>query len=588
MFRSIRWRIAVGYVILIVAAMLSLALYLSGSVREWYLADLQGRLAHEASLIAESVLPRLSPAVPSEGLDALTRQYAGLLDARVTLIAADGTVLGESHEERAQMDNHLYRVEVLGALQTGQGSSIRFSRTVGYEMLYIAVPIHNVDRTVAVARLAVSLQEIGVNVSRLRLAIAAAALVTAGVAAVLALWIAEQTARPVRSLTGVVQGFAGGDLSARLLPTTGDEVGTLTAAFNQMADRLRTMITELTSEHSRLAAVLEHMADGVLMTDAAGSVTLINPAAVRLLGTGSGPVIGHSFAEAVRHHEIIELWQACRRRGEEHVETIEIDRRGPLLQVAVSPLRGVEPGSCVVIIQDLTQVHRLETVRRDFISNISHELRTPLSSLKALVDALRDGAVDDPAAAQRLLDQAETEVDALEQLIQELLELSRIESGQVPLHLAPTAVQDVVLPVVEHMRPQAERAQLHFTIDLPVDLPPILADAERIRQVVTNLVHNAVKFTPAGGSIAISASADAKEVTISVRDTGIGIPADILPRVFERFFKVDRSRTSQGAGLGLSIVKHIVQGHGGRVWVDSVEGHGSTFFFTVPKVEGSG
>jgi two-component system phosphate regulon sensor histidine kinase PhoR len=248
----------------------------------------------------------------------------------------------------------------------------------------------------------------------------------------------------------------------------------------------------------------------------------------------------------------------------------------------------------LVILQDLTQIRRLEMVRRDFISNISHELRTPLASLKALVDTLRDGALDDPPAAQRFLNRIETEVDSLTQMVQELLELSRIESGQVPLRLVPTPVAEVVTPPVERLHPQAERAGLGLSLALPPGLPLVLADAERAQQVVTNLVHNAIKFTRPGGQVTVRAYAvedegrepasarHRSEIVIEVVDTGVGIPADDLPRIFERFYKADRARSGGGTGLGLAIAKHIVQGHGGRIWAESVEGRGSKFYFSLP------
>lgn len=285
---------------------------------------------------------------------------------------------------------------------------------------------------------------------------------------------------------------------------------------------------------------------------------------------------------------------------------MEVGRQRPFLQAIATPLWNAGPQASLVIFQDLTRVRRLETVRRDFISNISHELRTPLASLQALVDTLRDGALDDPPAARHFLDRMETEVEALTQMVQELLELSRIESGQAPMRLIPTSVADVVFPPVERLRPQAERAGLSITIDLPPDLPPVLADAERAQQVITNLVHNAIKFTPSGGQIQVSGSglqvssdghiqpetlnlepetfSSGEWVLIAIEDTGIGIPADDLPRIFERFYKADRARSGGGTGLGLAIAKHIVQAHGGRIWVESVEGKGSTFYVALPAL----
>jgi two-component system phosphate regulon sensor histidine kinase PhoR len=581
MFRNIRWRIAIPYIILILLSMIGLAIYLSDLARDAHLADLQAQLTAEARLVGDALATSPACAEPGD-VDHLARHYADLLDARVTIIGVEGTVLGESHEDRAQMDNHLYRPEVQQALAKGQGSSIRFSRTVGYEMMYVAVPVTAEDRVTSIVRVALPLRQIEANVARLRRAILSAALLAALGAALLAVLIAERTAQPVHQLTEVVQRMAEGDLSARLLPITRDEVGTLTRAFNQMADRLRETITTLAEERSRLTTVLDNMADGVLITDDKGHVRLINPAAVRLLETTEEHALERSFAQVVRHYQLIELWKRCRETSEEQIKVVELSLQGPFLQAIVTPLQDAEPRAYLIILQDLTRVRRLETVRRDFISNISHELRTPLASLRAVADTLRDGALEDPPAARRFLDRMDIEVDALAQMVEELLELSRIESGQVPFRLEPVAVADVVLPSVERLRPQAERFVLRLAVDLPSDLPLVLADAERIQQVVTNLVHNAIKFTPSGGEVTVSAAVSGGEVIVSVHDTGVGIPANDLPRIFERFYKADHARSGGGTGLGLAIAKHIVQGHGGRIWAESIEGRGSTFYFSLP------
>ncbi len=584
MFRSIRWRIAIPYVTLILLTMLGLTLYVSDLVRSVYLADLENHLSDAARLVADSVASQLSRGEPAAAFDSLVQDYAELLGMRVTLIGADGVVLGESHEDRMQMDNHLYRPEVQQALQTGQGSSVRFSRTLGYDMMYVAVPVRDQKQVTGYVRLALSLEQVEANVARLRWTILGATLAAAVLTATVALAVAERIARPIRELTSVAQRMAQGDLGVRLFPTTKDEIGQLALTFNEMAAQLQDQMASLNDERSRLAAVLDNMADGVLIIDRDGRVRLINPAAARLLDTTQELAVDMSFAEVARDDQLIEVWQRCRSRRREQAEAIEIGPEELFWRVIVTPLQEEDPPGCLFIVQDLTEVHRLQMVRRDFIGNVSHELRTPLASLRALVDTLRDGALQDPPAARRFVDSMDTEVDTLTQIVEESLELSRIESGRAPLRLAPTPVRDLILPAVDRLRPQAERARLSIEVELPADLPRVLADEERVQKVITNILHNAIKFTPPGGRVFISAQRIGDETVISLADTGVGIPSEDLPRVFERFYKADRARSSGGTGLGLAIAKHIVQDHGGRIWAESIEGQGSTFFFSLPMV----
>jgi len=595
MFRRLRWRIALPYVALILVATLGLTVYLSDQVRQVRLADLEAQLLADARLLAGSAAPLLQGETEPEALDELTPRWAALLGARVTVVGADGTVLGESHEDRAQMGNHLNRPEVQQALAAGQGSSRRYSATLGYEMMYAAVPIQgDGGQVLGVMRVALPLGAIEASAGRLRQSIVLAGLLVALLAALLAVFLAGRTTRPLRQLTEVAGRMAAGDLNARLLPTSRDEVGQLTRAFGHMSDRIRDQVTSLAEEQARLAAVLNHMADGVLITDEGGQVRLLNAAAARLLDTDEERALGRSFAQVAPYYPLIELWKACREEAAEQVDMVEVSRKGLFLQAIITPFPEAEAEGYLVILQDLTRIRRLETVRRDFISNISHELRTPLAGLKALVDTLRGGAIKDPPAAKRFLKRMDVEVDALTQMVEELLELSRIESGQAPLRLAPTPLAEVVMPPVDRLRPQAERAGLAITVLLPPQAPHVLADVDRARLVLTNLVHNAIKFTPPGGRITVAVqppgdgfpSASEDEVVFSVQDTGVGIPAEDLPRIFERFYKADRARSGGGTGLGLAIAKHIVQGHGGRVWAESVEGQGSTFYFTLPAAVG--
>ncbi len=411
-------------------------------------------------------------------------------------------------------------------------------------------------------------------------------LVPLGLIALALAWgIAWGISHPLRALTRQAQRVARGERTEIIPTARSDEIGQLSRAINALMRKLQTQIDALQSEQGTLRAMLQTMNDGVLIVDEAGRVALINAAAEQLFHLEPGWGTRRSLVEVLRHHQLIALWRTCRESDEEQRLTLELSRQQLFIQSIAAPLGQALPGHILMLFQDLTRVRRLETVRRDFISNISHELRTPLASLKALTETLQSGALEDPPAARRFLEHMETEVDALTHMVTELLELSRIESGQAPLQLRPTSAEALLQTAVERLRVQAERKGLTLTVEVTADLPPVLADAPRLGQVLVNLLHNAIKFTPTGGAIHLSAQQDGNRVVFQVQDNGVGIPADDLPRIFERFYKSDRARASGGTGLGLAIAKHIVEAHGGKIWVKSVEGEGSVFEFGIPREE---
>ncbi len=586
MFTSIRWRMIVPFTVIILITALGLMLYLSGQVRRVRRADLEAQLLIEAHLMADYAADSLAdPVLSTEDVTEQAKRWASLSGKRVTIIGMDGTVLGDSEADPDNMENHLYRSEVLQTIRSGEGIATRFSRTLGADALYVAVLVRRDaspgGEPLGVMRVSMPLAELEMPVGRLSRTIMFTGLLVAVFAIVLATYVASRTINPIRQLTGVVERVAQGDLRARLLPTTHDEMGQLTRAFNTMADELHDKVTMLAQERAFLSGVLNTMADGVIITDENGLVLLTNPAALRILAFPGKGAQSRTFAQVTRDRQLVELWDACRQNGVEQTAMVEAGGRNAFLQAVITPLNESAPPRFLVILQDLTRIRQLETIRRDFISNISHELRTPLASLSLVVETLKDGAIDDPAAAQRFLSFIESELSTLTQMVEELLELSQVESGQVPFRLKVTPVAKLIKKPVKRLSPQAERANIAVEVDIPEDIPPVLADSRRIQQVVMNLLHNALKFTPEGGHVTLKAEVAGPEVVISVKDTGVGIPADDVPRIFERFYKTDRARADDGVGLGLSIAKHIVLGHGGRIWVESVEGRGSTFFFSL-------
>lgn len=391
-------------------------------------------------------------------------------------------------------------------------------------------------------------------------------------------WRHLRLRRQLRNYARTLRRIAAGERTLDALPVDMPGLSDLSNAVRSLVMGLQAQLENVEARRAELSAVLERMTDGVLISGEGGRIQLANPAAETLFETR--PAVGKTVVEVVRHHQLIDAWRRAQTTGQEQSVAIEIPTRKRFLQMFVLPDR--QKGICLLLVQDLTHLRRLETVRRDFISNVSHELRTPLASLKALTETLRDGALEDPEAARRFLARIETEVDALSQMATELLELTRIESGQAPLNLKSVAPQQLLETAADRMRTQAERAGLTLEVHVGQHLPMVRADASRLEQVLVNLIHNAIKFTPSGGRVSLSAQHEGAFVRFSVQDTGVGISAEDLPRVFERFYKSDRARSGGGTGLGLSIAKHIVEAHGGRIWAESVEGQGSTFYFNIP------
>ena len=384
--------------------------------------------------------------------------------------------------------------------------------------------------------------------------------------------------RSLKQYAALLRSVSNGEKSVSDLPEDLPALEEFSNIVKTMALALRVRTSVVDAERARLAAVLDRMTDGVLIADSNGQIQFANPAIESLFDTNQA--VGRRVVEVLRQHQLVEAWQRSRETGEAQEESVELPARRRFLQLVVLPDR--QTHGSLLLVQDLTRVRRLETVRRDFISNVSHELRTPLASLKALTETLRDGALEDPKAAHRFLGRIETEVDALTQMATELLELSRIESGQVPLQRKAVPATALLLSAADRMRAQVERAGLVLRLDTAQDMTEVLADPPRMEQVLVNLIHNAVKFTHPGGEVILAAQTEAGFVRFSVRDTGVGIPADDLERIFERFYKADRARSGGGTGLGLSISCHLVEAHGGRIWAVSTEGDGSTFYFTIP------
>lgn len=579
---SLRWRITIPLVLLILFTSGLISIFLSQYFERIYLENIRSEAVHLARALASQSAPYLLRGSNVHNTQSIVQLFSSFTNTSFLIILPDGSISAQSGIYLFNKDKDSYLLEIQQALDGKE--TITISRPPQNYDSYLLVfePVLNAEGVTGLVWLAQSLNSYEEQMDYLQKMI----LIMNGAAALLAVLLvmalSNYTIRPLRYLTQAAQWMAEGDFTKVSLNNQSDEIGQLNQAFNQMAGQINTQFSELTTERVKLAAVLSNMTDGIMIVDYEGTTRLINPACIRMFKVDQTSPIGLPLIEVIRSHQIYDLWQQCHNSGEQKSLTFELSTDRLFINAIASPLSISPAGNVLLVFQDLTRLHRLEMVRRDFVSNVSHELRTPLASLKAITETLREGALDDPTAAKRFLLRMEIEIDALAQMVQELLELSRIESGKVPLDKQPIQPAILIEAAYNRMQHQAERAGINLSYSVPEDLPNVVADKARIIQVMVNLLHNAVKFTPPGGEISLTAEQKKKMVVFQIKDNGIGIDSEALPRIFERFYKADRARTGEGTGLGLSISRHLIEAHNGTIWAESEVGKGSTFHFSLP------
>ena len=514
--------------------------------------------------------------------DAMADDLGMRARARVTLMGTDGRVLGDSAVDAGALAEEVsqsQQPEVVGALTAGRGAAMRPSASTHERLMFVAVPFAR-----GVVRAALPLTEVEAAVARARWLLVLASLVALGVSILLAWGVAGRLSSSVREVTDAARRMASGRLDARArLPGAG-EIAELGRTLDQLASSLETTVAELRSERDRMSGILEAMHEGVLVIDSERRVSLVN-SALREMLLLDRDVVGRSPLEVIRHAELKgildQAWHSDEVVGEIEVQGVKPRR----LLVRASPLHA-EPGGVLVVVVDVTDLRRLEGLRRDFVANVSHELRTPVTTIRSAVETLRGGAAQDAEAGPRFLDIVERNAARLQQLVEDLLDLSRIESRQYKLNPEAVELSAVLGHAVGLLRERAEKKQVSVEVDTPGDLPAARADRRALEQVVANLIDNAVKYTGPRCHVTVHARAASDRVLeVGVSDDGPGIEAKHLPRLFERFYRVDagRSREEGGTGLGLSIVKHLVEAMGGRVRVESQPGEKTTFSFTLPR-----
>ncbi len=599
---SIRWKVTFAALFALLCGFTIAGALAARSLEQQELSQSTAALEVRTALVAYQLRPLLThqPFPSVAHLQTLVRELGTRSLARITLVTADGTVLADSavaDRELAGVENHRSRPEIEQALASGTGTDLRASHTTGERTLYRAVRLTDdrSDEAAIFLRLGLPMTTLEKELRRLKtnlgLAFGSAFLVAVG----LSVWLAHNLTRPLSDIATAAGRLAAGDYSGRIPQTSRDEVGLLAGALNQMTDELRIKIEELSDDRSQLLAMLTSMVEGVIVLDHRGRILQINPALERMFNITRAEARGRSFSDVFSHPQLNALVSTtldARTGRNEELNT----PNGRCLHVEASVAGGEQDNEvfAVLVFHDITELRRLEKIRKDFVANVSHELRTPLTSIKGYVEALLDGAKDDPEASTKFLDIILSQSDRLNLIIEDLLQLSKIESGQVQFRREPLLIDGLIDRTMAMIRPLAEKKSQRLVAHVSPGIPPITGDEERLAQVFSNLLDNAVKYTPEGGTITVAAQQapagaghdgrGSDLVEISVADSGIGIPEPDRPRVFERFYRVDKARSRElgGTGLGLAIVKHIVEGHGGQVWVEANRPTGSRFVVRLP------
>lgn len=586
--KRLLWQLFPSYLLIILLSLIAVTWYASNSLRNFFLDQTAADLLTRARLLENQILQFLGP-FESNVIDALCKEIGSASATRITVILPSGVVIGDSNEDPALMDNHALRSEVILAIKGNVGQSIRFSKTLQKQMMYVAIPLKDSKKIIAVIRTSLPVTAIDDAIKSIQARIALGGLFIALLAAGFSLYVSRRISRPIEKVKEGAEYFARGDLSHRLPGTDLVEISSLADAMNEMAARLDDRIKKVVSQRNELKAVLSSMVEGVMALDMNERIVSTNKAAAEIFESSPEKLLNRPVQEVIRNPDLQKFLTRALTSEDNLEDDITLFQKGEQILYAHSaPLldssdrrRGI-----LVVLNDVTQLRKLENIRKDFAANVSHEIKTPLTAIKGFVETLRHNKMENPDEARRFLGIIEKHVNRLTAIIDDLMKLSKIEQQdeKSEIQIKNSSIKKVIQSAIQRCREQADAKQI--TIDLECDEEiSAMIDVTLIEQAVFNLLDNAINYSSEKSDIKISADLKDLALTIKIQDHGIGIPKDHLSRIFERFYRVDkaRSRNLGGTGLGLAIVKHIAQAHGGHVYVESTSGKGSTFSLHLPK-----
>ncbi len=582
------WQIYPSYLAIILIPLIAVSIYTSGHLRHFYLEQTEKGMATQALLLEKQILPHLSP-LNSRRIQQVCNNAGESIDTRFTVILTSGKVVGDSLEHPAKMDNHRDRPEIMKAMSGHTGSSIRYSATLNQRMMYLAKPVKQNKNILAIIRISIPVTAVDTVTKAIRRRIMIGGVLAAILSSLLCLYVSRRIVRPIEEMRKGADKFAKGALGHRLFQPRTLELAGLADAMNQMAKELEERMKTVISQRNEYEAVLSSMIEGVIAIDENEHVISVNRSAARILDVDPIAIKGRSIQEVIRNRDLHEFVTETLSRGS-HIEGDFIIHGGKDRIINIHSIPLYDPGEnrigMLAVLNDVTKIRHLEEVRQDFVANVSHEIKTPLTTIKGFVETIINNFDEDREETQRFLSITLKHVDRLNAIICDLLILSEIEQKdeKKEINLSQIKIGNVIETAIQVITSKAMEKSIQ--IDLSCNTDAMLnIDVPLIEQALVNLLDNAIKYSPENSHIRVQTDLTESDVHICISDEGMGIPKEHLPRLFERFYRVDkaRSRNLGGTGLGLAIVKHIILAHSGRVSVDSTPGMGSAFSIYLPK-----